>query len=102
MQKKNFDVTGMSCSACSARVEKAVSSLTGVDSVNVNLLKNSMTVEFDDAKTNVGEIVKAVTDAGYGASEKSEDKGTSVQTSDPALEAKKASEEMKFRLWISL
>lgn len=102
MQKKNFDVTGMSCSACSARVEQAVSSLTGVDSVNVNLLKNSMTVEFDDAKTNVGEIVKAVTDAGYGASEKSEDKGTSVQTSDPALEAKKASEEMKFRLWISL
>lgn len=102
MQKKNFDVTGMSCSACSARVEKAVSSIPGVDNVNVNLLKNSMTVEFDDAKTNVGEIVKAVTDAGYGASERSEDKGGSVQTADPALEAKKASEEMKFRLWVSL
>lgn len=61
---RKFDVTGMSCAACSARVEKAVSSLEGVDSCSVNLLTNSMTVE--GGATNK-EIIDAVMDAGYGA-----------------------------------
>ena len=49
--KKNFDVTGMTCSACSNRVEKVVSHVPGVEDVNVNLLKNSMTVDYDETKT---------------------------------------------------
>ena len=46
--KQKFDVTGMTCSACSAHVEKAVSKLEGIQTVNVNLLQNSMVVEYDD------------------------------------------------------
>ena len=46
--KQKFDVTGMSCSACSAHVEKAVSRVPGVDQVQVNLLQNSMVVEYED------------------------------------------------------
>ena len=63
--KTQYDITGMSCAACSARVEKAVSKVEGVDSCVVSLLTNSMTVEgtaSDDA------IIKAVENAGYGAS----------------------------------
>ncbi|MGN0656288.1 MAG: cation transporter [Ruminiclostridium sp.] len=48
MKTEYFDVTGMTCSACSARVEKSVSALKGVSSVSVNLLKNSMKVVFDE------------------------------------------------------
>jgi len=46
--KQKFDVTGMTCSACSAHVEKAVGKLEGIQTVNVNLLQNSMVVEYDD------------------------------------------------------
>ena len=68
MQKLHFDVTGMSCAACSARVEKAVKALDGCCNVTVNLLKNDMTLELDDAKLSQDDVVKAVTAAGYGAS----------------------------------
>ncbi len=57
----------MSCSACSARVERAVGKLVGEDNVSVNLLTNSMQVKFDAAKISVADIVGAVTAAGYGA-----------------------------------
>ena len=60
----------MSCSACSARVERAVGKLVGADNVSVNLLTNSMQVKFDAAKISVAQIVEAVTAAGYGASPK--------------------------------
>ncbi|MBP3783664.1 MAG: heavy metal translocating P-type ATPase [Butyrivibrio sp.] len=59
-----YIVTGMSCAACQARVEKAVSSLDGVDSCSVNLLTNSMSVE---GSANNADIIKAVENAGYGA-----------------------------------
>lgn len=65
--KQKFDVTGMSCAACSARVEKCVSKLDGVDSVAVNLLANSMVVDFDESKLDAGGISAAVEKAGYGA-----------------------------------
>ena len=63
--KEHFDVSGMSCSACSARVEKAVKAVEGVQDVNVNLLKNSMVVDFDPAKTGTQIIEEAVKKAGY-------------------------------------
>ncbi|WP_294551019.1 heavy metal translocating P-type ATPase [uncultured Pseudoflavonifractor sp.] len=66
--KQKFDVTGMTCSACSAHVDKAVRKLDGVTEVNVNLLSNSMTVEYDPDKTSPQAIEAAVADAGYGAS----------------------------------
>lgn len=70
MKKVKFDVTGMTCSACQAHVEKAVRNVSGVSAVNVNLLQNSMQVEFNDSLTNVLQIISAVERAGYGASEK--------------------------------
>lgn len=68
--KERFDVTGMTCSACSSHVEKSVSKLTGVENVSVNLLTNSMQVEFDKNKLDTAGIIKAVEDAGYGAAVK--------------------------------
>ncbi len=65
-----FDVTGMTCSACSAHVEKSVSKLDGVDKVSVNLLTNSMQVEYKEDVTSEDNIIGAVVDAGYGASVK--------------------------------
>ena len=64
---KQYTVTGMSCAACSARVEKAVSAVPGVTSCSVSLLTNSMGVE---GTASSADIIKAVVDAGYGASEK--------------------------------
>ena len=77
MQKLHFDVTGMSCAACSARVEKAVKALDGCCNVTVNLLKNDMTLELDDAKLSQDDVVKAVTAAGYGASLRDNDSNPS-------------------------
>ena len=68
--KERFDVTGMTCSACSSHVEKSVGNLTGVENVSVNLLTNSMQVEFDENKLDTAGIIKAVEDAGYGAAVK--------------------------------
>ena len=67
MKKEKFVVTGMTCSACSSRVEKAVSKLEGMEKASVNLLTNSMQVEYDETKLNGEAIVQAVVDAGYGA-----------------------------------
>lgn len=65
--KQKFNVTGMTCSACSAHVDKAVRKLDGVKECNVNLLANNMTVEYDDGKLSADVISKAVEEAGYGA-----------------------------------
>lgn len=65
---QKFNVTGMTCSSCSANVEKTVKKLTGVNAVEVNLLSNSMSVDYDDAHINNEDIIKAVENAGFGAS----------------------------------
>ena len=67
MIKKTFDITGMSCSACSARVEKAVAKIVGADNVSVNLLTNSMQVNYDEKIFSPQNIIDAVVNAGYGA-----------------------------------
>ena len=67
MKKEKYVVTGMTCSACSSRVEKAVGRLAGIERASVNLLTNSMQVEYDETKLNEDAIVQAVVDAGYGA-----------------------------------
>ena len=71
---EQFTVTGMSCAACSARVEKAVSKVPGVTSCSVSLLTNSMGVE---GTASPGEIIEAVVNAGYGASVKGADTAVS-------------------------
>lgn len=69
MTTKKFKVNGMSCAACQASVERAVSAVTGVENVAVSLMTNSMTVEFDETITSDELLCKAVTDAGYSAGE---------------------------------
>ena len=65
--KQKFNITGMTCSACSARVEKVTRGLEGVQRADVNLLANSMVVEFDEGALSSDTIIKAVEEAGYGA-----------------------------------
>lgn len=67
MKTEKFDVTGMTCAACSAHVEKAVRGVKGVDAVSVNLLMNNMVASYDEPAT-ASAICKAVEEAGYGAS----------------------------------
>ena len=95
---KKFDISGMSCAACSARVEKAVSSLSGVEACSVNLLTNSMEVE---GSATDNEIISAVTKAGYGATVH----GSKAQKTDRKSNKKKVNEEIKAirnRFFVSL
>ena len=68
MKTQCFDIQGMSCAACSAKVDKSVSSLDGIKTVNVNLLKNNMLVEYDESIIGNEDIISAVQKTGYGAS----------------------------------
>lgn len=78
---KQYNIKGMSCAACSARVEKAVSKVSGVTSCSVNLLTNSMSVEGSAADSD---IIKAVKNAGYGASSiKNKEKAEDTSTESP-------------------
>ena len=114
--KENFDVTGMTWSACSARVEKCVAKLPGADKVTVNLLTNSMQVEYDEAALSEQQIIDAVVKAGYGAAPKGSHtaagtasagaaKAVAAEGSRAAGGANRIMEEqlaeMKFRLWVS-
>lgn len=65
--KQKFNVSGMTCSACSAHVEKSVAKTQGVQSVEVSLLTNSMQVVYDEAQTDPSKIIRAVEQSGYGA-----------------------------------
>ena len=97
---KQYNVTGMSCAACSARVEKAVSKVPGVTSCSVSLLTNSMGV---DGTASAQEIIRAVEQAGYGASEKGA--GNQVQASMQEAEKQLEDHEtpkLKRRLFWSL
>lgn len=67
MTRKTFDITGMSCAACSARVQSAVEKLDGIENCNVNLLKNTMDATFDESTLTEAEIITAVKNAGYSA-----------------------------------
>ena len=67
LAKQSFDITGMTCAACSARVEKAASGVEGVDAAVVNLLKNSMELTYNGDAAVIGAVCSAVEKAGYGA-----------------------------------
>ena len=94
MKHEKFTITGMSCSACSTRVEKAVNKLDGIDKASVNLLTNSMQADYDESVVSQQDIIKAVIDAGYGASPA--DTGSSSSSGAPQKSASDlAKEEMK-------
>ena len=96
---KKFNVTGMTCSACSASVEKAVKKLEGINSVSLNLLTNSMVVHYNEEVIDENNIIEAVTSAGYGASVFSKNKNE-IKVSDK-MRMEDEIKEMKKRLIIS-
>ncbi len=100
IKKEKFDVIGMTCSSCSSHVEKAVSKLEGVKSVNVNLLLNNMIVEYDESITNNDSIINSVESAGYNAkissNEEKKEEITKVDSIDNEIKS------MKKRLIISI
>lgn len=108
MKKEKFDVTGMTCSACSSRVEKAVSKLPGIQEASVNLLTNSMQVSFNEDELTVKDIIEAVEHEGYGASVKNSTlpQGNATPASS-ALKKEKNEQSaveagnFKTRLWVS-
>lgn len=90
MMTEQFAVTGMTCAACSAHVEKAVSRLSGVQSAPVNLMLGSMTVTYDEKAVAESDIIAAVKAAGYGASPASQtDQGQLRRDQDAALRRRK-------------
>ena len=96
--KQKFDVTGMTCSACSAFVDKSVRKVAGVLDVQVNLLTNNMVVEYNEDTVNPDAIISAVQDAGYDASL------TSVKKEQAKTEniMEDQEKEMKTRLFVSI
>ena len=101
MTQERYDVTGMTCAACQAHVQKAVNALPGVRQVSVNLLTNSMTVEYDESDLNSHQIVQAVEQAGYGATPRAREatgKATSGPAETPADRARRQYRAMRRRV----
>ncbi len=96
---EQYTVTGMSCAACSARVEKAVSKVAGVSACSVSLLTNSMGVEGTAAAEAV---IRAVEEAGYGAAVKGSGAQRSTHTAEEALLRDQETPVLKRRLWYSI
>ena len=95
---QKFDVTGMSCAACSARIEKVVGKLEGVKTVTVNLLMNNMTVDFDNNLLSTEQIIQSVVVAGYGASLPRAEAAATAQEEKPTSAADEELAAMKTRL----
>ena len=98
--KQKYDVMGMTCSACSAHVDKAVRHLDGVQDVNVNLLSNCMVVDYDENKVTDAMIQKAVEDAGYKAA--LETQSVQAQKQEETVDNKKRSLILSFVFLIPL
>ncbi len=96
---EQYTVTGMSCAACSARVEKAVSKVAGVNACSVSLLTNSMGVEGTAAAEAV---IRAVEEAGYGAAVKGSGAQRSTHAAEEALLRDQETPVLKRRLWYSI
>lgn len=99
--KEKFRVTGMSCAACQAHVERAVKNLQGIQNVEVSLMTNSMTVEYDAEKISTKEIEQAVKKSGYGIGNKSGNAGTEDKSASGNV-FKEEARAMKGRLQISV
>ena len=72
--KQIFDIIGMTCSSCQSHIQKAIENLDGISSCNVNLLTNTMNVEFDESKLSIQKIISTVDSIGYKAQIKEEKK----------------------------
>ena len=102
--RETFDIQGMTCAACSARVQRAASDVPGVTEANVNLLKNSMELDFDGTDATAAAVVAAIEDAGYGALRRNAAGrgGASASAPAPGELARKAADERLRQLVVSL
>ena len=102
--RETFDIQGMTCAACSARVQRAASDVPGVTEANVNLLKNSMELDFDGTDATAAAVVAAIEGAGYGALRRSAAGRGCAGASAPAPGelARKAADEKLRQLVVSL
>lgn len=101
LTKKKFSVTGMSCAACSAAVEKAVGRLDGVESAQVNLLAKSMVCVYDESKTGADAVIAAVEKAGFGAAELAERERAAAPKKEKAATGDSFTA-IRTRLWVSI
>lgn len=101
MKQEKFEIQGMTCSSCSAHVERATKKLEGVKSANVNLLSNHMVVEYDETMLRSDSIIQAVIEAGYGA-KTSEEKKKSGKVETKQNYMQDSIKSMKKRLLISV
>lgn len=95
MAKETFDITGMTCSSCSAHIEKATGNLDGVKNVAVSLMSNTMTVEYDESLVDSSKIIHEVEEEGYGASLKGAQKAAAPKKTDDEMKS------VKWRLFVS-
>ena len=102
--RETFDIQGMTCAACSARVQRAASDVPGVTEANVNLLKNSMELDFDGTDATAAAVVAAIEDAGYGALRRNAAgrDGAGASAPAPGELARKAADERLRQLVVSL
>ena len=101
MLKQKFDIQGMTCSSCSSHVEKAVSKLEGVKTIQVNLLQNNMLVEYEENKLSKEQIIQAVVEAGYGASIEKEEQDKHTKQAK-TIDNRDTIKSMKKRLILSI
>ncbi len=101
--RQSFDVTGMSCAACQARVESASRAVPGVESSVVNLLKNTLDIDYDGSPETLAAVSAAVKKAGYGAfpREAAGQRSMTAAPSHPEKRAAKEAAQVKFRLIVS-
>lgn len=104
MLRETFDIQGMTCAACSARVQKAAGGVPGVTEASVNLLKNSMELDFDGTDATAAAVVAAIEDAGYGALRRNAAgrDGAGASAPAPGELARKAADEKLHQLVVSL
>ena len=100
--KEKFNISGMTCAACVAHVQKAVESLEGTENVNVNLLTNSMTLDLDTSRTDIADVIDAIERAGYGASAAGNEPTKSRKSSTIRDNFNKETKALKYRLIISI
>lgn len=104
MRHEKYNISGMSCSACSARIEKSVAKLEGIKKINVNLLTNSMQVDYDETLLTSDKIIQTVIHTGYGASIANAKKASveKQESSATAVSTKNETQQIKYRLITSL
>ena len=101
--RETFNIQGMTCAACSARVQKAAAAVAGVSAAEVNLLKNSMELDYDGTDATASAVCAAVERAGYGATRRVASAGPARQAAGaPGVAAAKAARERLVQLVVSL